>query len=160
MFYYFTSQDLLTSSLLSDDGHKTYHVPHRGMHSPLQVGMVMFVFIQVPNTVSCWPLKTHRSPCPFSSSYSSVPGSRRPVGKRRSTPRSRATSTSTLTLRGHWWCSQRSTSGNINARCAGHGVAGFIFVVVQQLGEASRHQCFLHLNLLDFNQQKLHLQKN
>ncbi|XP_037541335.1 transcriptional activator Myb [Nematolebias whitei] len=28
--------DLLTSSLLSDEGHKTYHVPHRGMHSPLQ----------------------------------------------------------------------------------------------------------------------------
>ncbi|XP_013874359.1 transcriptional activator Myb isoform X2 [Austrofundulus limnaeus] len=28
--------DLLTSSLLSDDGHKTYHVPHRDMNSPLQ----------------------------------------------------------------------------------------------------------------------------
>ncbi|XP_028253653.1 transcriptional activator Myb isoform X2 [Parambassis ranga] len=29
--------DLLTSSLLSDDGHKTYHHPHRGMNSPLQL---------------------------------------------------------------------------------------------------------------------------
>ncbi|KAM6915432.1 transcriptional activator Myb [Xenentodon cancila] len=28
--------DLLTSSLLSEDGHKTYHLPHRGMNSPLQ----------------------------------------------------------------------------------------------------------------------------
>ncbi|XP_039981553.1 transcriptional activator Myb [Xiphias gladius] len=28
--------DLLTSSLLSEDGHKTYHLPHRGMGSPLQ----------------------------------------------------------------------------------------------------------------------------
>ncbi|XP_067338721.1 transcriptional activator Myb isoform X1 [Channa argus] len=28
--------DLLTSSLLSDDGHKTYHIPRRGMASPLQ----------------------------------------------------------------------------------------------------------------------------
>ncbi|XP_034756435.1 transcriptional activator Myb isoform X3 [Etheostoma cragini] len=28
--------DLLTSSLLSEDGHKTYHLPHRGMASPLQ----------------------------------------------------------------------------------------------------------------------------
>ncbi|XP_061563040.1 transcriptional activator Myb isoform X2 [Cololabis saira] len=28
--------DLLTSSLLSEDGHKTYHLPHRGMTSPLQ----------------------------------------------------------------------------------------------------------------------------
>uniref|UniRef100_A0A8D0D332 Transcriptional activator Myb n=1 Tax=Sander lucioperca TaxID=283035 RepID=A0A8D0D332_SANLU len=29
--------DLLTSSLLSEDGHKTYHLPRRGMASPLQV---------------------------------------------------------------------------------------------------------------------------
>ncbi|KAG7508441.1 transcriptional activator Myb isoform X2 [Solea senegalensis] len=28
--------DLLTSSLLSEDGHKTYHLTHRGMGSPLQ----------------------------------------------------------------------------------------------------------------------------
>uniref|UniRef100_A0A7N9AU09 Transcriptional activator Myb n=1 Tax=Mastacembelus armatus TaxID=205130 RepID=A0A7N9AU09_9TELE len=28
--------DLLTSSLLSEDGHKTYHLPRRGMGSPLQ----------------------------------------------------------------------------------------------------------------------------
>ncbi|KAF7230429.1 transcriptional activator Myb isoform X2 [Nothobranchius furzeri] len=28
--------DLLTSSVLSDDGHKTFHIPHRGMDSPLQ----------------------------------------------------------------------------------------------------------------------------
>ncbi|KAM9704137.1 transcriptional activator Myb isoform 1-T1 [Menidia menidia] len=28
--------DLLTSSLLSEDGHKAYHLPHRGMNSPLQ----------------------------------------------------------------------------------------------------------------------------
>ncbi|XP_049446550.1 transcriptional activator Myb isoform X3 [Epinephelus fuscoguttatus] len=28
--------DLLTSSLLSEDGHKIYHLPHRGMGSPLQ----------------------------------------------------------------------------------------------------------------------------
>ncbi|XP_075315436.1 transcriptional activator Myb isoform X2 [Odontesthes bonariensis] len=28
--------DLLSSSLLSEDGHKTYHLPHRGMNSPLQ----------------------------------------------------------------------------------------------------------------------------
>ncbi|TDH00357.1 hypothetical protein EPR50_G00187380 [Perca flavescens] len=28
--------DLLTSSLLSEDGHKTYHLPRRGMASPLQ----------------------------------------------------------------------------------------------------------------------------
>ncbi|KAK2856317.1 hypothetical protein Q5P01_005052 [Channa striata] len=28
--------DLLTSSLLSDDGHKTFHIPRRGMGSPLQ----------------------------------------------------------------------------------------------------------------------------
>ncbi|XP_044023982.1 transcriptional activator Myb isoform X1 [Siniperca chuatsi] len=29
--------DLLTSSLLSEDGHKTYHLPRRGMGSPLQL---------------------------------------------------------------------------------------------------------------------------
>ncbi|XP_049446549.1 transcriptional activator Myb isoform X2 [Epinephelus fuscoguttatus] len=29
--------DLLTSSLLSEDGHKIYHLPHRGMGSPLQL---------------------------------------------------------------------------------------------------------------------------
>nr|XP_043905789.1 transcriptional activator Myb isoform X2 [Solea senegalensis] len=29
--------DLLTSSLLSEDGHKTYHLTHRGMGSPLQL---------------------------------------------------------------------------------------------------------------------------
>ncbi|XP_071335156.1 transcriptional activator Myb [Trachinotus anak] len=29
--------DLLTSSLLSDDGHKAYHLPRRGMGSPLQL---------------------------------------------------------------------------------------------------------------------------
>uniref|UniRef100_A0A674MPZ8 Transcriptional activator Myb n=1 Tax=Takifugu rubripes TaxID=31033 RepID=A0A674MPZ8_TAKRU len=29
--------DLLTSSLLSDSGHKAFHLPHRGLHSPLQV---------------------------------------------------------------------------------------------------------------------------
>eukprot|EP00066_Takifugu_rubripes_P021039 XP_011610305.1 PREDICTED: transcriptional activator Myb isoform X2 [Takifugu rubripes] len=28
--------DLLTSSLLSDSGHKAFHLPHRGLHSPLQ----------------------------------------------------------------------------------------------------------------------------
>ncbi|XP_072218084.1 transcriptional activator Myb isoform X3 [Leuresthes tenuis] len=28
--------DLLSSSLLSEDGHKSYHLPHRGMNSPLQ----------------------------------------------------------------------------------------------------------------------------
>ncbi|XP_047430415.1 transcriptional activator Myb isoform X2 [Mugil cephalus] len=28
--------DLLTSSLLSEDGHKSYHLSHRGMNSPLQ----------------------------------------------------------------------------------------------------------------------------
>ncbi|XP_069579668.1 transcriptional activator Myb isoform X2 [Brachyistius frenatus] len=28
--------DLLTSSLLREDGHKTYHLPHRGVNSPLQ----------------------------------------------------------------------------------------------------------------------------
>ncbi|XP_017282728.1 transcriptional activator Myb isoform X2 [Kryptolebias marmoratus] len=28
--------DLLTSSLLSEDGHKPFHVPHRGLNSPLQ----------------------------------------------------------------------------------------------------------------------------
>lgn len=35
-FLYFL-QDLLTSSLLSEDGHKAYHFPRRGMSSPLQV---------------------------------------------------------------------------------------------------------------------------
>ncbi|XP_069579667.1 transcriptional activator Myb isoform X1 [Brachyistius frenatus] len=29
--------DLLTSSLLREDGHKTYHLPHRGVNSPLQL---------------------------------------------------------------------------------------------------------------------------
>ncbi|XP_042359927.1 transcriptional activator Myb isoform X2 [Plectropomus leopardus] len=29
--------DLLTSSLLSEDGHKIYHLPHRGIGSPLQL---------------------------------------------------------------------------------------------------------------------------
>ncbi|XP_068433059.1 transcriptional activator Myb isoform X2 [Clinocottus analis] len=29
--------DLLTSSLLREDGHKNYHLPHRGMGSPLQL---------------------------------------------------------------------------------------------------------------------------
>uniref|UniRef100_H3DFW9 Transcriptional activator Myb n=1 Tax=Tetraodon nigroviridis TaxID=99883 RepID=H3DFW9_TETNG len=29
--------ELLTSSLLSDSGHKAFHLPHRGLHSPLQV---------------------------------------------------------------------------------------------------------------------------
>uniref|UniRef100_A0A8C8DGM7 Transcriptional activator Myb n=1 Tax=Oryzias sinensis TaxID=183150 RepID=A0A8C8DGM7_9TELE len=30
-------EDLLTSSLLNEDGHKTYHLPRKGMNSPLQV---------------------------------------------------------------------------------------------------------------------------
>lgn len=34
---FFPLQDLLTSALLSDDGHKTYHLSRRGMDSPLQV---------------------------------------------------------------------------------------------------------------------------
>lgn len=142
MFYYFTSQDLLTSSLLNDEGHKTYHVPHRGMHSPLQVGMMMFVFIQVPNTVSCWPLKKltrfHVLSAAATAQFLGAGDLWENRGAR---------------LRAEQQVYQhlpyedigdvdRDRSGNINARCAGHGVAGFIFVVVQQLGEASRHQCF------------------
>uniref|UniRef100_A0A3P8UU89 Transcriptional activator Myb n=1 Tax=Cynoglossus semilaevis TaxID=244447 RepID=A0A3P8UU89_CYNSE len=34
--YILLIQDMLTSSLLSDDGHKIYHIPLRGMSSPLQ----------------------------------------------------------------------------------------------------------------------------
>lgn len=36
-FPHFLLQDLLTSALLSDDGHKTYHLSRRDMDSPLQV---------------------------------------------------------------------------------------------------------------------------
>lgn len=44
IFYIFL-QDLLTSSLLSDDGHKAYHLPRRGMGSPLQVCISPYAYI-------------------------------------------------------------------------------------------------------------------
>uniref|UniRef100_A0A8D3DBN7 Transcriptional activator Myb n=1 Tax=Scophthalmus maximus TaxID=52904 RepID=A0A8D3DBN7_SCOMX len=37
MCFLFFLQDLLTSSLLSEDGHKIYHLPRRSMGSPLQL---------------------------------------------------------------------------------------------------------------------------
>lgn len=33
----FFFQDLLTSSLLNEDGHKIYQLPHRSLNNPLQV---------------------------------------------------------------------------------------------------------------------------
>lgn len=37
---------------------------------------------------------------------------------------------------------------------AGRSTMGYLFVVVQQLGEAPRHLVFIHSHLLDFNQPK------
>ena len=48
-------QDLLTRSLLSDDGHKTYHLARRPAASPTQVlTLCVCVFVRVCACVRAW----------------------------------------------------------------------------------------------------------
>lgn len=89
--------------------------------------------------------------CCLSLDSSSAPGSRRNVARWRSLPRSRATSISTLTPRGHWSCRPRRREGH--NPCAGRSAVGYIFVVVQQLGMARRHWGFYtHTGWISSNQ--------
>lgn len=98
-----------------------------------------------------------KSSSPLSlSTCSTVPGNRWPVEKQRSKfwPQSRATSTSTLTLQGHWSCRQRcmftrkQQSLCWTQRCGLHICCG------TTVGRGLMPLVFLHSHLLDFNQPK------
>lgn len=156
-FLHFFLQDLLTSALLSDDGHKAYHLSRRGMDSPLQVcfSWRSCVCTSISHRKKNWmcaiALLQNSSSSPFFSlaNSSSIPGSRRNVGKRRSTflPRSRATSISTLTPRGHWSCRQRQSLRWTQRR-------GLHICCGTTVGDSSMPSVFLHSPLLDLNQPK------
>lgn len=132
------------------------------MGSPLQVCMfvyacvLMCVYRVVPVAFEAQKLILFFPSCVVDSS--SVPGSRRPVGRQRNTfwPRSRATSTSTLTLQGHWSCRQRHMligKRQHSLRWTQRG--GFHICCGTTVGRGSMPPVFLHSHLLDWTNQRL-----
>lgn len=118
--------------------------------------MYLLVLVQEMILKSWW-LHVNSSSSLSLANSSSVPGNMWPVGKQRSTfwPQSRATSTSTLTLRGRWSCRQRhmlilkhQQSLRWMQRLGLHICCG------TTVGRGSMPLVFLHSHLLDFNQPK------
>lgn len=126
--------------------------------SPLQVCIPLFsciyLFMFKKMILKLFSLHNKNSWSSLPLVDSSFHGMRWPVGRRRISfwPRRRATSTSTLSLRGHWSCRQTHMliwTHQQSLRCRGlHICCG------TTVGRGSMPLVFIHSHLLDFDQPK------